>query len=92
MKNIMLTILFLMCSNLWAEAAKPEKTLILKNHIVRMSLQPNKMYRLELRESAAAYQAEEKLAPCLEKAIKENSIAELTVTAYSLKVVDCKNK
>lgn len=92
MKNVILTLSFLMSSNLWAETAKPEKTLVLKNHVVRMNLQANKMYRLELRESAAAYQAEEKLAPCLEKAIKDKSIAELTVTAYSLKVIDCKNK
>ncbi len=92
MKNIILTLSVLISSALWADTAKSEKTLILKNHIARMNLQGNKMYRLELRESAAAYQAEEKLAPCLEKAIKEKSIAELTVTAYSLKVIDCKNK
>lgn len=81
-----------MSSNLWADSAKPEKTLVLKNHVVRMNLQANKMYRLELRESAAAYQAEEKFAACLEKSIKEKSIAELTVTVFSLNVIDCKNK
>lgn len=90
MKNLIIISSLLISSALFAETKKVEKTVVLKNHVVRMSLQGNNQYRLELRESAAVYMAAEKFAPCLQKSIKENKKATLTVAAFSLNVVDCK--
>jgi hypothetical protein len=94
MKQITLILSLFFVSNLIADEtlnlSKPEKTIELKNHINKMTLQGNNTYRLELRESAAAYYAPEKLAPCLQKSIKENKKATLKVAVYSLTVLDCK--
>lgn len=90
MKNLILIICFLTSTNLIAESKQVEKTLILKNHVVKMTLQTHNQYRLELRESAAAYMADEKFAPCLQKSIKENKEATLKVAVFSLNVLDCK--
>lgn len=95
MKQLTLIISLLFISNVLADEtlnlARPEKTIELKNHINKMSLQGNNMYRLELRESAAAYHAPVKFAPCLQKSIKENKKATLKVAVYSLIILDCKN-
>lgn len=82
----------LITTSIMADTSKPEKTVLLKNHVVKMNVLDNESYRLELRESAAAYHAEEKFVPCLQKAMKENKKAHLTVGAFSLKVLDCKNE
>lgn len=94
MKKLTLTASLLFIFNLMADEtlnlAKPEKAIELKNHVNKMTLQSNNLYRLELRESAAAYHAPESLAPCLQKSIKENKKATLKVAVYSLTVLDCK--
>lgn len=94
MKKITLIISLVFAHNLIANeslnSSRPEKTIELKNHVNKMTLQNNNHYRLELRESAAAYYAPEKFATCLQKSIKENKAATLTVAAYSLTVLDCK--
>lgn len=88
MKQFMLTISLIMFSSLHAED-KPEKTLELKAHVVKMMMTKDKLFRLELREHAAAYLAEEQFEPCLQAAMKENREVALKVTAYSLKVQEC---
>jgi len=94
MKTITLMMSLFFVSNLVADEtldlSKAEKTIELKNHINKMTLQGNNLYRLELRESAAAYHAPEKLSACLQKSIKENKKATLKVAVYSLTVLDCK--
>ena len=90
MKSIILTSFFMFSSFVLAESKKSEKTLELYAHVVSMSLASNGLYRLELREYAAAYHAEEKFVPCLQKAIKENKTTTLKVSAYSLLVQECR--
>lgn len=79
-----------MIFSMTAFAEKEEKSLEIKAHVRKMLMTPKKVYRLELTEFAAAYFAEEKYAPCLQQAMKENKKATLKVAAYSLNVLDCK--
>lgn len=88
MKTIILLITLSLSSFAFAE--KEEKSLEIKAHVVKMLMTPKKVYRLELAEFAAAYFAEEKHAPCLQKAMRENKKATLKVAAYSLNVLECK--
>lgn len=74
-----------------AQEKKAEPTREVKDRIVKMVLEKEKFYRLELAESAAAYHAHETFVPCLQKSIKEKKTATLKVTVYSLNVVECKN-
>lgn len=90
MKNIILIMSLFASFSAMAEQ-KAERVIELKNHVNKMTLQGNKTYRLELRESAAAYYADEKFAPCLKKSIAENKTATLKVAAYSLNILECKN-
>ncbi|MEA9356754.1 hypothetical protein SHI21_11085 [Bacteriovorax sp. PP10] len=90
MKNIILIMSLFTSFTAMAEQ-KEERVIELKNHVNKMTLQGNKQYRLELRESAAAYYADEKFAPCLQKSIAENKTATLKVAAYSLNILECKN-
>ena len=85
-----LLLVTLLSFSAMAIAKKEEKTLEIKAHINKMMMTSNKMYRLELVELAAAYFAEEKHAPCLQKAISEKKEAKMKVTAYSLHVLECK--
>ncbi len=88
MKLIILITVLTASSFLYAEST-PEKTLELKAHVVKMMMTKDKLFRLELREHAAAYMAEEQYEPCLQQAMKENREVALKVTAYSLKVQEC---
>nr|BDT26964.1 hypothetical protein BHI3_04300 [Bacteriovorax sp. HI3] len=92
MKTSILLLTLLMSSFTLAQEAgkREEKTIEIKAHIAKMLMTPKKVYRLELVELAAAYFAEEKFAPCLQKAMKENKKATMKVAAYSLSVLDCK--
>jgi hypothetical protein len=89
MKKIFCGLLFMTSFLINASETKVEKALEIKAHVSKMSLSSNNLYRLELKEFAAAYFASEKFVPCLQKAIKENKEATLKVDAYSLKVEDC---
>ena len=62
MKKIILSLSILSSITVFAETAKPEKTLDLSAHVAKMAMGPQNVYRLELREFAAAYFAEEKFA------------------------------
>lgn len=68
---------------------RSEKSLTFKAHIVKILMGGDKLYKLELREFAAVYHAEDKFFPCLEKSIKENKEVTLTVTSQSLVVMEC---
>ena len=85
-------LLLSMTTNLYAETKNhlKEKPLIIKSHIVRMLLESDKTYRLELREYAAVYHADEKFSSCLQRSIKENKEASLVVSSQSLIVRECK--
>ncbi|MBC7427440.1 MAG: hypothetical protein H7336_02440 [Bacteriovorax sp.] len=90
MKNLIITFLVLASINSLAEAKNSEKFLEIKTHVVKMGMGADKMYRLELREFAAVYHAEERFASCLQKSIKENKEATLRVSVQSLIVQECK--
>ena len=92
MKTSILLLTLLMSSFTLAQETgkREEKTVEIKAHIAKMLMTPKKVYRLELVELAAAYFAEEKFAPCLQKAMKENKKATMKVAAYSLSVLECK--
>lgn len=95
MKKIILMLAALFTVNsfdLFAEIKKDqsEKSLTIKAHVVKMLMDGKKLYRLELREFAAVYHAEEKFAPCLSKSIKEDKEVSLTISSQSLIVLECK--
>ncbi|MBC7712776.1 MAG: hypothetical protein H7177_05530 [Rhizobacter sp.] len=85
MKTLIALILIFSTTTAFAE-----KSLEIKTHVVKMAMDGNNMYRLELREFAAVYHADEKFAPCLQTSIKEKKQAMLKVTAQSLVVLECK--
>ena len=91
MKKILCVLLVINSFALKAFEEKAEKSLEIKAHISKMTLSSNNLYRLELKEFAAAYFAEEKFVGCLQKAIKEKNLVNLKISAYSLNVLDCKN-
>ena len=93
MKNLMGLILMLLVStNIFAEKKNhlDEKPLSIKSNVVKMLLDANQMYRLELTEFAAIYHADEKFAACLRQSIKDKKKVVLTVSSQSLIVRDCK--
>ena len=79
-------------TNVFAESKNhlKEKPLSIKSHVVRMLMESDKTYRLQLREYAAVYHADEKFASCLQRSIKENKEASLVVSSQSLIVRECK--
>lgn len=87
MKKILIINLLLSWSVM---AETKEKTLDIKAHVNSMTMEKTGTYRLELKEYAAAYMADEKHYKCLQKSMKENKPANLKVHAYSLKVLECK--
>lgn len=66
-----------------------EKTLEIQAHINKISFDEKNRYRLELREMAAVYHSDEKNLLCLQKSINENKLVTLSVTAYSLNIINC---
>lgn len=83
---ILMTMIF---STSIAYAQKEEKILDMKAHVQKMMMTNDKLFRLELREFAAVYYAEEKFEPCLQAGMKENREVLLKVTALSMKVQEC---
>lgn len=66
------------------------KTMEIDATISKYSLEKPNQYRLEMLEHAAAYTAEEKLIPCLKKSMENKKAVKLKVTAYTQKVLECK--
>ena len=91
-KLIFFAVLFLVSNNVFAKTKNhlEEKSLSIKSHVVRMILDANKMFRLELREYAAVYHADEKFLDCLQQSMKENKVVSLTISSQSLIVRECK--
>jgi hypothetical protein len=89
MKTIIFLITLLGSLSVFAETKKEEKTLEIKAHIDQIMLASGKTYRLQLREFAAIYKADEAFVPCLQKAMQEKKQATLVISAYSLVVKKC---
>lgn len=89
---ISVTLASALFSNLFADTKKviEEKPMTINSHVVNMLLDGHNMYRLELREYAAVYRAEEKFVSCLQQSIKENKKVTLIVSSQSLIVKECK--
>lgn len=66
------------------------KTMEIDATISKYTLEKPNQYRLEMLEHAAAYTAEEKLIPCLKKSMENKKAVKLKVTAYTQKVLECK--
>ena len=89
MKYVIIIILLSFTIRAYAEDKKAEKTIEFKAHIVKMMMTKDKQFRLELKEFAAAYHAEESFEPCLQQAMKEKSQALLKVSSETLFVQEC---
>jgi translation initiation factor IF-2 len=70
-------------------AYSSEKIIKFEVHINKLILSANKNYRLELRERAAIYHADEKYLACLQDSLKNDKLVILEVEAYSLNVKNC---
>ncbi len=88
MKKILLALTFLSLSA-YAGVDK-NKTMEINATISKFALEKPNQYRLEMLEHAAAYTAEEKLIPCLKKSMENKKAVKLKVTAYTQKVLECK--
>ena len=80
----------LLLSLLSFSAMAEEKIIKIEAHINKMQIAKNNTYRLELKELAAVYHANEEFVPCLQISIKENKKVLLEVEAYTLQVKSCK--
>ncbi len=87
MKKILLLIIISHSITCFAKESK--KIITLKAHINKIMLDSKNSYKLSLNEFAAVYHAQEANLPCLQKALKENSLVTLTVEAYTLMVQKC---
>lgn len=90
MKKTILALTFISLSS-YAGVDK-NKTMEINATISKFALEKPNQYRLEMLEHAAAYTAEEKLIPCLKKSMENKKAVKLKVTAYTQKVLECKEQ
>ena len=89
MKNIFFITTILFSVSLYAVSQTEEKSIMLNAQIIKIALIQKNTYRLELKEFAAVYYAEEKFISCLQQSLRKKKQATLKVAAYSLSVQEC---